>query len=179
MRPDSQLVCLRALDDGDIECTLKWHNDSDLYRSLVSHFRHVSRQTEQEWLRQRMSSSPREVNLAICLVSTGEHVGNIYLRDIDWVSKNAALGVFLGEHSCRGKGYGSQALTLILRHAFEDLGLHRIYLFALAENEAALAAYRKVGFSKEGTLRQHVFKKGSFRDMVVLGIHADEWAGYE
>ncbi|HXG48634.1 MAG TPA: GNAT family protein [Methylomirabilota bacterium] len=102
-------------------------------------------------------------------------MGNVYLRDIDWLSRHAALGVFIGERDCRGKGYGSQALRLMLRHAFQDLGLRRVYLFALADNEGALATYRKVGFTLEGTMRQHIFKAGRFRDIVVLGIHADEW----
>lgn len=176
-RPEAGAVLLRALDLGDLERTLKWHNDPELYATLISPFRYVSRLTEEEWLRRVMTSSPREVNLAVCVTETGAHVGNVYLRDIDWVSKNAALGVFIGEGNCRGKGYGSQALRLVVRHAFRDLGLYRVYLFALADNQGALAAYRKVGFTLEGTLRRHVFKAGEFKDVVVLGILRDEWAG--
>ena len=175
IQPEACTVFLRALELGDLDRTLKWHNDPNLYATLISPFRHVSRQTEEEWLRRVMTSSPREVNLAVCVKESGLHVGNVYLRDIDWVSKNAALGLFIGESEHRGKGYGTSALRQMIRHAFNNLGLHRIYLNALAENEPAIRSYQRVGFIIEGKLRSHAFKQGRFRDVVILGLQADEF----
>lgn len=169
-------VILRALDPGDLDRTFKWHNDPELYATLISPFRYVSRQTEEEWLRRRMTSSLQEVNLAVCLKESGVHIGNVYLRDIDWVSKNAALGLFIGESEHRGKGHGTSALRQMISHAFNNLGLHRIYLNALADNEPAIRSYRRVGFVLEGTLRDHVFKHGQFRDVAVLGLRAEDFA---
>ena len=175
VQSEAGTVFLRALDLGDLDRTLKWHNDPNLYATLISSFRYVSRQTEEEWLRRVMTSSSREVNLAVCVTESGAHVGNVYLRDIDWVSKNAALGLFIGESEHRGKGYGTSALRQMITHAFNNLGLSRIYLNALAENEPAIRSYQRVGFIIEGKLRSHAFKQGRFRDVVILGLQADEF----
>lgn len=163
-------VYIRPLEQGDVENCLKWHNDPSLYSSLCNPFRQVSRVAEETWLSTRIKYSDKEVNSAICLNKSATHIGNIYLRDINWGSQNAAVGLFIGEASERGKGYGTAALKLMTDHAFHDLGLHRVYLYALATNVAAVKSYQRVGFSNEGTLRDHVFKQGRFHDVVVLGL---------
>jgi RimJ/RimL family protein N-acetyltransferase len=61
-------------------------------------------------------------------------------------------------------------MQLLTKHAFEDLGLMRIYLHTLASNSAAIAMYEKCGFVTEGRLKRHAFKKGVFEDMLVMGL---------
>ena len=79
------------------------------------------------------------MNLAICLSEPPDHIGNIYLRSINWIDRNAELHTFIAQPKHRGKGYGSTAVRLLTKHAFEDLGLMRIYLHVLASNSAAIA----------------------------------------
>jgi len=163
-------VYLRALEEEDIERTQRWHNDPELYQTLVDGFRFVSRTAEREWIAKRTSYSSSEVSLAICLAPGGEHIGNIYLRLVNLTSRNAVLGILIGEKDHRRQGYGHQALCQTLRHAFVDLGLERVYLEVLADNEQAIRLYERVGFKTEGRLRNHVFKEGKFRDVLVMGI---------
>jgi diamine N-acetyltransferase len=169
MTDNEKKVSLRALATGDLERVFDWHNDPELYDSLGGHFRYVSREAEASWLSQRLGARD-EVNLAICVNVPPEHIGNIYLRNINWVDRNAELHTFIGDTEHRGKGYGSEAVRLILKHAFENLGLARVYLYVLASNSPAIAAYEKCGFVKEGRLSGHVFKKGSFEDLLVMGL---------
>ena len=164
---------LRALTTDDLDQLLGWHNDPELYSSLGGHFRHVSREAEAEWLRRRIEARD-EVNLAICVSEPRGHIGNIYLRNINWVDRNAELHTFIGHPEHRGKGYGSTAVRLITKHAFENLGLMRIYLHVLTSNSAAIAAYEKCGFVTEGRLRRHAFKNGLFEDMFVMGLCREE-----
>src|SRR5271155_1658443 len=133
-------VYLRSLTQNDLDRVLGWHNDHELYSTLGGHFRYVSREAESEWLRHRLEARD-ELNLAICLHEPPEHIGNIYLRNINWVDRNAELHIFIAQPEHRGKGYGSAAVRLITKHAFEDLGLARIFLHTLAANSAAIAAY--------------------------------------
>ncbi len=115
---------------------------------------------------------PRHLALAICLAAGGGHIGNIYLRQIDWLAGHAELGMFVGDPTQRGKGYGKAALRLLVRHAFEDLGLHRLHLTLLADNGPAMRLYESCEFRVEGTLRDHAFKDGAFRDLLVMGLLA-------
>jgi RimJ/RimL family protein N-acetyltransferase len=134
--------------------------------------RFVSRQTEEAWLQQKAASAPGEINLAICLTPAGEHIGNLYLRDINWVARHAEIHMFIGETKLRGKGYGASALRQIMAHAFDTLGLQRIFLYVLADNRAAIRLYETCGFVVEGRLKRHAFKSGKFKDMLVMGLCA-------
>ncbi len=174
-------VYLRALELSDLDRTWKWHNDSGLYEWLVSPFRQVSRAAEEEWIRRKVAISQTEFQLAICLKENNQHIGNIHLRNIDWVSRLAEVGIFIGDAEHWSKGYGRQAMRLILRHAFHDLRLRRVFLTVLDDNHRAIRSYEKCGFVVEGRLRKHAYKRGQFRDLVFMGICVDdpgcEWAG--
>lgn len=167
-------VYLRALEPADVERTSKWHNDAGLYATLVNPFRYVSRAAEEEWIRRKTAYSQTEIQLAICLKEGERHIGNIHLTDIDWVARHACLGIFIGATSCQSKGYGQQALRLLLRHAFHDLGLYRVYLTVLEDNPRALRIYEKCGFVVEGRLRRHAYKRGQFQDLILMGLCADD-----
>lgn len=166
---------LRALETSDLERVFAWHNTPALYENLGGNFRWVSHAVEEEWLRRRSVYSANEVNLAICVSDSQEHIGNIYLRDIDWVARHAELHIFIGAQEQRGRGYGESALRQALAHGFRDLGLQRIFLFVLASNQPAIRLYTKCGFKEEGRLRQHALKQGQLVDVLVMGILHSEW----
>ena len=163
-------IFFRALEENDLERTHRWHNDPDLYSTLGDSFRFVSRTAEAEWLRRKSGYTPDEVNLAICLQTRAEHIGNAYLREINWVVRKASLHIFVGSKEYRGKGYGNQVVQLLLQHAFLNLNLNRVGLEVLADNEQAIRLYERVGFRTEGRLRSHVCKEGRFKDVLVMGI---------
>jgi diamine N-acetyltransferase len=163
-------VYLRALEMADLDRTYLWHTTPALYNSLVGTFRYVSRAIEEEWLRKAQAGSPQQINLAICLTGQSLHIGNIYLRDIDWVARHAELHILIGDPAHRSKGYGQAAVQLLVAYAFQDLGLHRIYLFVLADNTPAVKMYAACGFTCEGRLRSHAFKGGIFKDVLVMGL---------
>jgi diamine N-acetyltransferase len=164
-----QNVYLRSLTLEDLPRVLRWHNDPELYTTLGGAFRYVSPEAERIWF-DRMLEARDQVNLAICIGGTDEHIGNIYLRNIDWVSRHAELHTFIGDARQRGKGFGKQAVRLLLTHAFDDLGLTRVFLHVLADNQAAVSTYERCGFAAEGRLRAHYFKKGEYKDVLVMGM---------
>jgi RimJ/RimL family protein N-acetyltransferase len=171
----SGLVYLRALELDDLDRIYKWHNDPLLYETLVGAFRPVSRAAAEEWLRKKMTYSTQEESLAICLKSDSRHIGNIYLRNIDWGARHAETGILIGDSSQRGKGCGTTARRLQIAHAFQDLGLQRLYATVLADNKAVIRMNEKCGFVVEGRLRRHIFKNGEFRDALILAICADDY----
>jgi RimJ/RimL family protein N-acetyltransferase len=170
-------IYLRALDISDLERVFIWHNDADLYEHLGGNFHWVSHSMEEEWFRRHCTYSTNEANLAICISETHEHIGNLYLRDIDWVARHAELHIFIGAKDHRGLGYGEEAMQLAITHAFRDLGLQRVYLYVLASNEPAQKLYQRCGFIEEGRLRQHAYKQSQFEDVILMGILRAEWKG--
>ena len=86
------------------------------------------------------------------------------------------MQIRLGEAEERGHGYGTEAVRLLLDFAFKDLNLHRVYLRVFVTNEAALRVYEKVGFVREGVLREAAYIDGKYVDVAVLGILRDEHA---
>ena len=159
---------LRALEEGDLERTHKWHNDPNLYRTLGTAFSFVSHHAEKLWLEERCRYSEKDVNLAICITESHEHIGNIYLRSIDWIARTAEVHVFIGESEKRSLGYGSSALRQMLSHAFDTLNLRRVCLRVLSDNGRAVRLYQKLGFAVEGQLKAHVFKDGAYKDIVLM-----------
>lgn len=166
-------VYLRTLALADLDRIARWHHDPALYRMLVGNFRPVNRSSVEEWLRARMAPSEHEVNLAICNAETSEHVGNVYLREIDRIAGRTELHIFIGDSSQRSKGFGQAAVRLALDHTFRQLGLRRVYLFVLADNLPAIHVYKKCGFIEEGRLRRHAVKEGEFKDVLVMGVLAE------
>ena len=114
-------VFLRALEEGDLERTCRWHNDPELYHTLVDGFRFVSEQAESDWLAKRVNCSQTEVNLAICLSPGKKHIGNIYLRPINLTFRNAVLGIFIGEKIIGAAG-------LAARRSAQYSGTHLVTL---------------------------------------------------
>jgi RimJ/RimL family protein N-acetyltransferase len=97
-------------------------------------------------------------------------MGYVQLTNIQPVARTAELGVLIGEPDDRGQGFGQEAVRLILDFGWRDLNLHRVGLFVIGENLAALRAYAKAGFQVEGTLRQASYVDGAFRDITVMGV---------
>lgn len=106
---------------------------------------------------------------------TKERVGEIVLMDIDEDNRNAVLRIALFGTEQFGKGYGTEALRLVVEHGFEHYGLHRIGLDVFAYNERAIHVYAKVGFRREGVQRDALFYNGAFHDSIMMAVLEDEW----
>lgn len=168
-------IYLRALEPSDLDRCHKWHNDRSLYETLWGPFRFVSIKSAETWIERKISYSFDEVNLAMCVQGADTHIGNIYLRQINWVCRHAELQIFIGERQQRSKGYGQSAVRQLLSYAFNDLGLNRVYLDVLSDNHAAIHIYEKCGFKIEGTLRNHAFKQGEWKDVTVMGVCLEDF----
>jgi RimJ/RimL family protein N-acetyltransferase len=169
-------IVLRRLTPGDTERIWVWQNDESLYETLLGSFRPVDRECVAEWLRGKTTPTEREINLALTLADGGEHIGNVYLREIDRAAGRAELHIYIGDEAQRGRGYGRQALECLLNCAFHDLGLHRVWLQVLANNQRAVRTYEQLGFAHEGRLREHAQKGGQFIDVLVMGLLAADYA---
>jgi RimJ/RimL family protein N-acetyltransferase len=169
------LVSLRPLEVGDAVCCQRWVNDEEATRYLLVGRRPVTLQEEEDFLR-GLSGNAAQVACGIELNSSGTLVGVCGLHDIDVVDRCATLGIFFGAEEHRGRGYGREALQLLLDYGFGTLNLHRVELQVLGGNERARRCYQALGFREEGVARAKRFVHGEYLDELHLGLLATEWA---
>ncbi len=166
---------LRGLEETDLEGNyFQWFNDQEVTAFMRNGtFPNSAAKARDFFL--RMSSSENDIVLAIIGKDDGRHVGNLGLHGINWLYRSAELGIIVGERDCHGKGLATEAMRLLLGHAFNRLNLHRVYLITDIENKAAIRAFEKAGFVREGVLRQDCFRLGRYRDSIYMGCLAEDY----
>jgi RimJ/RimL family protein N-acetyltransferase len=87
----------------------------------------------------------------------------------------AVLGISVGRKSDWGRGYGTDASKVTIRYGFQELNLHRIWLDVFGYNDRAQDLYRRLGFTEEGRLREHMARDGRRHDVILMGLLRPEW----
>lgn len=167
-------VRLRPLREEDVAPLTAWFNDPDVRYWL--HHSEREDATEADFREVYMRRGDSTV-LALAIEAEGEQlIGVTRLIGIDRTHGRAELTIVIGDRSAWGCGYGTEAMRLLLRHAFEEMGLRRVELITDADNARAIRAYEKCGFVREGVLRQHRLRHGEPLDMVVMGVLREQEA---
>lgn len=168
-------IYLRALTKRDLTTQyFQWFNEQES-DTFTDHALWPNTKGRMEGFLERVTCGEHDLALAIIVRATGRHIGNIGLHRINWIHRRAEMAILLGEPEYRGRGYGPEAITLLAAYAFNKLNLNRIGLGVLAENTAAIRAYRKAGFVEEGRFEQHFFRGGRFFDTVRMGLLRKEF----
>ena len=112
---------------------------------------------------------------SFAIEADGLFIGQCALFNFNDTSHTCELGIAIGDLAYQGKGYGREAIRLLLDYAFRLRNVRKVYLTVLGENERAIRAYRACGFAEEARWRQHVWSNGRYIDLVGMGILRDEW----
>jgi RimJ/RimL family protein N-acetyltransferase len=152
----------------------EWYADPEIWR-LTSWAASPLSPSAVERLFEDREHSPTDDSFAIHLMGEEEPIGVISLMNISEANDSAELSVIVGHSEDRHQGYGAEAIALILRYGFEDLGLNRVGLSVFEFNEDAISTYEKLGFRKEGRLRKAVKRDDAFYDAILMGISRSEW----
>lgn len=166
-------VTIGPLRDGDLPVLFEWINRPDEVH-WNSAYRPVSETDHREWfdaIRRRKDV----VIFAIRTTADDRLIGTCQLHGIDPLHRTAELQIRIGEPEERGRGAGTQAVRQLLRFGFRDLNLRRIFLHVFADNAGAIRTYEKVGFRREGALREAAHIDGRYVDVVVMGILRSEF----
>jgi RimJ/RimL family protein N-acetyltransferase len=173
-----QLVRLVAADlENDPALFAQWDQDSEYQRLFNDDFaRRYNPAQIKKYLEDELESMHFFV---IERLEDGRKIGMIDLSGFNWVVGNAWVGIGIGEREMWGKGYGSDAMRIILRYAFEELNLRRVTLSVFSVNRRGIASYEKVGFRQEGTIPGALLKAGQRCDLIFMGILRQEWEELE
>lgn len=181
-------ICLRLMTEEDTDNIVKWRN-SDGVRTHFIYQKLFTRQSHEQWI-ENMVKPGKVVQMIICeceqtalaqddgsagkVCTAGRPIGSVYIRDIDSTHNKGEYGIFIGEADARGKGIGTRAAKLMIRYAFKELKLHRLFLRVFADNTQAIGSYEKAGFVKEAYLKDDVCIDGVYRDIVLMAILNDK-----
>jgi RimJ/RimL family protein N-acetyltransferase len=167
-------VILRAFERDDAERCYRWMNDPNIVRTLKSRYP-IAFQNEIEWLERAMhgSSSDAERHFAIERKDDRTHIGNASIHDIEWVSRIASFGLFVGEPSAWNRGFGSDAIRTLVRFAFDEMNLRKLRINVFDYNDRAKHVLESQGFVQEGRLRQEFYREGTYHDIVILSVFRD------
>lgn len=168
-------VRLRAIRREDLETLRGYVNDPEVMQ-YSNRYQPISEQAQAEWY-EGIARARDSVWFALEDVRSGDAklVGTCCLVGIDWVSRLAELRIRIGDKSAWGGGLGTEATQLLVRYAFKDLNLERVWLRVFETNPRAIRMYEKVGFVHEGRWRRASFIRGKMVDVLLMAALRDEW----
>ncbi|WP_042348641.1 GNAT family N-acetyltransferase [Bacillus massiliigorillae] len=168
MRLESERIYLRPLCESDAPNILEYTKDKEI-RYMTGTNSNFSLEQIKSHIKNINNESSR-YDFAICLKSSDEMVGELSIFDIDEESKKAGFRISMVSISLTGKGYGTEAIKIVLSFVFDQLKLNRIQLEVYSHNLRGIRAYEKVGFVKEGVLRQSLFFNKAYSDEIIMAI---------
>ncbi|MBI5354655.1 MAG: GNAT family N-acetyltransferase [Chloroflexi bacterium] len=174
-----QLVRLSAVDPEELgKAYANWKRDSELNRLFDTSASglHSAKASSAFFEKMVKDESPEEYYFSIRMLEDNRLLGDINLDVVNnWLGRNAFVGIGIADRNDWGKGYGTDAMKVMLRYAFTEVNLNRVTLTVFEYNPRAIRSYEKVGFQHEGRQRARLLKDGKRWDMLFMGILREEW----
>ncbi|KYK38303.1 MAG: hypothetical protein AYK18_07825 [Theionarchaea archaeon DG-70] len=166
-------VYLRPVESEDLPSICTWANDPET-RKLTGEVLPMSMKKANEFL-EKIQEDKERVWFSVVLKENDRLIGEAGLLRMFYPWRTTDLTLIIGEKDCWGKGYGTEAIHLLLDYAFGYLNFHRVAVGVVGFNENALHFYEKVGFKKEGAQRDGYYYNHTYYDFVMMSILEDEY----
>ena len=166
----------RGISEEEIEEFTEWMNDFEVTDYIERTSQLMTLEKEKTFL-ENMSKTDEVRNFSIIELNNDKLIGTIGLEHINWIKRNAVLGIFIGDNEFRNNGYGTEAIKLLLEYGFRYLNLHSIKLNLISINERAHKCYLKCGFKDTGASREEIFLNGKYYDRLHMDILETEFEG--
>ncbi|WP_027339748.1 GNAT family N-acetyltransferase [Halonatronum saccharophilum] len=167
-------VYLSPMNPNDVEKYTKWINDLEVSINLGNPAQIYSLGKEKELLEEL---SKEGNNLAIVDLERDELIGNCGLMNINQINRTAELGIFIGDKGYWSKGFGREAINLLLDYGFNLLNLNNILLKVYSFNKRAIKCYKRCGFKEIGRRREAYILGNKRYDFIYMDILASEFKG--
>jgi diamine N-acetyltransferase len=170
-----RLVYLRPAERSDVPIFVRWLSDARTTRHLALRSP-IGEAMEERWFESLLDHHGRDRwFFVICRLADHRPVGSLDLHALDHTNGSAGVGIAIGDPSDTGRGYGSDALAVLVTFAFDELRLERVWLDVYPDNAGARRVYDRLGFVHEATFRRGLYRRGEFIDVLRMGLLRDEW----
>jgi RimJ/RimL family protein N-acetyltransferase len=170
---EGERVYLRPIELADEFALRKWLNDPAVRNGLV-HQPPLNAARERAWI-EAQGMNPEEYHFGIVARAGDRLIGMVSLIKIHLVNRSAELVILIGDPDYQSRGFGTEAVRLVVRYGFEEMNLNRIELGVYATNTRAIRCYEKAGFVYEGCYRQSLYRNGRYVDESAYAILKEEW----
>jgi len=154
-------ITVRPFKHDDIETYRGWVNDPKIAK-LIGRDTPVTKEEHEKWYLRLKD----EMAFVYAIEVNAQYIGNVWLYDVDFENVKAEVRILIGKE--QGKGYGTQAINLIVKCAFERLNLNRLYAYVFDYNKRAKKAFESAGFVEEGLLKSDRFLNGEYVDTYIM-----------
>ncbi|MEO8330776.1 MAG: GNAT family protein [Candidatus Nanopelagicales bacterium] len=166
-------VLLRPFKEDDLDVMWEMVNDPE-GRWLTASAGVFTRSQMNGWYMSRSAQADR-LDLAIVETGSGRCVGEVVLNELDQTNQSCNFRISLSSPQVRGRGLGTEAARLMLRHAFASVKVHRVELEVYSFNPRAQRSYVKAGFVVEGLRREALHWHDEWYDAIVMAALQEEW----
>lgn len=167
LRIEGKKVYLRPITKEDTENVVRWRNLPEVVNNFI-YRKHISAQEHMNWLENKVFTGGVH-QFVICDRNDNTMLGSVYLQNFDEENNRAEWGIFLNTEKSHGKGVGTEAGSLILQYAFEQLGMHKVMSKVLASNEISIRMNERIGYRQEAYLREELLINGKYEDLILFG----------
>lgn len=170
------MIELQPFTDEDIDRLVGWFPSPEaLFVWTATTFEHpLTREQMKRFVDESRARGDRQFFKAVG--PDGEVFGHVELGAIDHRNKSLRIGRVVIDPAQRGKGLGAGMMRAAVERSFRELGMHRVELWVLDDNRSAIASYERVGFRREGLLRDFFRSSGGYRSVIVMSILEREWS---
>ncbi len=168
-------IMLRAFRPEDADPLWSSMDNEEFNRLTGSHGTFTREMIDAYVARQIAADDDSRASFIISLPGDSQALGEVVINEVDHDNHSANIRIAMFDESGVGRGYGTEAMRLMVNYGFTQMNLHRISLGVYAFNPRAIRAYEKVGFKREGVLRDDLFWGGEYVDSIVMSILAHEW----
>jgi RimJ/RimL family protein N-acetyltransferase len=166
-------IYLRPLEPAqDNHHYATWMNDEEIRRYFSIYATSDTRGKERLEL---LYKDGKHIIFGVALNEDNRLIGLVGLKDINYINQSAEFYVIIGDRTAWGRGYGTEATTLMVRYGFMELNLNRIQTQDMEENIGGWRADEKAGFTYEGTLREVILRFGKYNDVRVYSLLRSEY----
>lgn len=166
-----ELVRLREYREEDIPLAKEYVNKAEIrqYTAIDVPFLYTL-YNETKWFEKISPHNGGEYNFAIETLKEQKYIGGCSVAHMDYKNSVVTVGIMIGDTDYLSKGYGADALKVLIKFIFEEMNINKIKLHVYDFNLRAQRCYEKVGFKKECVLKEELFRKGKYHDIIQMSI---------